>query len=82
METYRVEVKIGEDIKLEEIEQSEDVLQKDLSLLLSAYDIKVQHIISDAVEYGTSACWCGSQNFGYKIAKHTDDDKHIKYVFG
>lgn len=78
---YRVELKNSEQILYE----SENVPFSELSSLIEKYlshpDIHSGYIISDAVNSGVSACWCGTIGLGYKIAKHTDCNSHIKYVF-
>lgn len=44
-------------------------------------DIRPSFIVAEALECGGCACWCGTISFGYKIAKHTDCNRHINYIF-
>lgn len=81
MSSYKVELKNSERILCEK----ENVPLSELSALLEKYlshpDIHSGYIISDVIESGGCACWCGTIGLGYKIAKHTECNSHIKYVF-
>ena len=77
--TYTVELKVGNSIVFDEndvkVDEIIDILKKNINNK-ELYPIE---IVEDVKKHNGSACWCGTQGFGYKIALNTSDDKHTNY---
>ena len=81
MNTYRIEIIIGEKVVFNEDSLPENKIIETLTKYIQDKELFPSAIYSDSVKCGGSACWCGTKNFGYKIARNTDDGKYIQHYF-
>jgi len=80
--TFKVELKDGEKIVFNSNESTiTEISEKIKTFFNNKKDLFLSSILRGVEENELSACWCGTQNFGYKIAKNTEDDQYINYIF-
>lgn len=78
---YKVELVVGETIVYTNEHTRERDIYTALIENLPSEDLFPNAIMTDVTEKGMAACWCGSNGYGYKIARVEEDNKLINYVF-
>ena len=77
--TYTVELKVGDNIIFDKNDIKSDEIIDVLKKNINNRELYPIEIAEDVKKNNGSACWCGSREFGYKIALNTNDNKYTDY---